>query len=216
MENEKWQSDGNGDKTWSNHLARSFLVFSLPISLFPLPICLAADELPLRPNPGPEQLPPEPSWLSITAALLVVGGIIVLGWLAFRRWRNRLAMPLPPHLSALAELERIAGIKITDASAADRFYVLITDVLRRYLNARFEVNAVGKTTPELIQSVRELKQFTGDQKTLLDDLLAKADLVKFARDCPPAEAAAAFLTAVRHFIADTAPGALSPARASNR
>ena len=133
--------------------------------------------------------------------------LAALAWQAWRRWQRRRASPPPPHVSALAELERIAGFTITDATAADRFFVLVTDVLRRYLNARFEVNAIGQTTPELIQSVREVKHFADEQKALLDDLLAKADLVKFARDYPPSEAAAAFLAAARRFIEETAPRA---------
>lgn len=215
MENRKWEM-----KRCDHHAALSVraggnFVFSFPFSIFHFPFSLG-EELPLRPNPGPEQLPPEPPWLAILAATAVIGSAALLAWFVWRRWQRRAAAPSPPHVSALAELARIAGLKLTDARAVNRFYVLVTDVVRRYLNARFEVNAIGQTTPELIQSVRECCRFSDEQQAMLDDMLAKADLVKFARECPPAEAADAFLTAVQRFIHETASAPRqSPPQSSN-
>src|SRR5260221_5184152 len=66
-----------------------------------------SDELPLRPNPGPEQLPPELSWAPFVAAAAGIATVIALAVWAWHWWRRRPTPLLPAHEVALAELHRI-------------------------------------------------------------------------------------------------------------
>ncbi len=95
-------------------------------------------------------------------------------------------------------------MKFSDAASADRFYVLVTDVARRYVRARFQVEAPGRTTREIAKALEAITSLSEDQKKSLAGLLARADLVKFAKVCPPPHATESFVTEVRQFILETA------------
>jgi hypothetical protein len=165
---------------------------------------LFAEGLPLRPNPGPEELPPETSWMPLILAVAAIGAILVVTWAMRRWWRRRRTAPRPAHEIALAELDRIAGMKVVDMAGADRFYVLITDVLRRYVGTRFEIDAIGRTTRELTHILQGVNHILTEKKALLTELLTRADLVKFARDLPQTAETDSYLQQVRQFIRDTA------------
>jgi hypothetical protein len=160
--------------------------------------------LQLRPNPGPEELPPEPSWILIALAIALLCAAGAVSWYAVRWWRNRKQAARPAHEAALAQLEQLAGMKFGDPASADRFYVLVTGILRRYVADRFQIEAAGRTTRELTQAITGLSALTDSQKSSVAGLLARADLVKFAKDCPPGPETEEFVREVRQFIQETA------------
>lgn len=89
----------------------------------------------------------------------------------------------PPHISALRELELIRNQKIWTDGKYKEYYTSITDVLRVYIEGRFEVNAMELTTEEILQIFRT-RVVDSESKRKLQQILELADYVKFAKATP--------------------------------
>jgi hypothetical protein len=171
-------------------------------------LSLTGDLLPLRPNPGPEAVPPGPPWLA-GLALALVG--LVLAALAAVLWtwlrRPRRVPPPLPHEWARAEFARLAAVRCTDRAAVELLYVRLSAVLREYLSLRFGLQAPAQTTEEFLGSLQQSDRLLPLQKDRLAAFLKQADLVKFAQGCPTEDEVRAGLAAARQFIEETAPDA---------
>ena len=123
---------------------------------------------------------PWPLWVVYTVSAGLLALAAVLAWLAVRWLRNRPApAPPTPRESAMAELEKArAQIRGTEPYV---FNILVSDVLRRYISAQFQLKATQQTSPEFLASISDFPGFGATEKQLLADFLEKCDLIKFAR-----------------------------------
>lgn len=175
---------------------------------------IAVQSLELRPNPGPELLPPAPSW-EIWLSLGLIGLVLGLSFAAIVFWlrRSHRLPPPKPQERALAELNRLES----NGQDLEQRYVHAADILRRYLSARFQLPAPVRTTPEFLGVLQKSSDLNASQKTDVADILCKADLVKFARGAarenpalqsttgwPTADEAVAALLSVRNLVLETA------------
>jgi hypothetical protein len=83
-------------------------------------------------------------------------------------------------LRLLAELE---AQQLWQKQQVKEYYVALTDIVRNYLEARFNTAVMELTTDELLykaQMHRELQPY----HSLLSDILHTADLAKFAKAQP--------------------------------
>lgn len=87
--------------------------------------------------------------------------------------------PTPPHVEALSEIELI---KQMISPSSKTYYTALTEALRSYIKKRFGFNALEMTTSQIV----ELLMRSGDSASLseLKEVLATADLVKFAKHAP--------------------------------
>jgi hypothetical protein len=166
---------------------------------------IAADAKDTRPLK--EQWTPAPNyllWAALAAGALALAGAIVW-WVRRRRARRGVeAAPeirLPPEVVALTELERIAAMGLLDRGEFKTYYTLVVDVVRRYLEARFGIEAMDRTSSELIALFRARDVASGDLTVLLEE----ADLVKFAKLTPSRDDALAAIERARTFVVDTTP-----------
>ena len=113
--------------------------------------------------------------------------LLVLRW--WKRWRKKRSLfgkvvePDSPYVAALKELEKIRNQKLWQNNQMKLYYTRITDVLREYIEARFGLQAMEKTSAEIIKEL----QPEGIEKSEYDslkELLEVADLVKFAKYVP--------------------------------
>lgn len=86
-----------------------------------------------------------------------------------------------------------------------RFCSLVSDVLRAYMEERFELRAPERTTEEFMEELRSSTKLRGDHKSLLEDFLSRCDLVKFARFEPTLPEMQALLDSAMRFVDETAP-----------
>ena len=125
----------------------------------------------------------------------ILGFIILIGAIIFYliwRFNRKLILPLlgkekviePPHVIALRELERIKEEKLWQKDQLKRFYSELTEVLRQYLESRFNINALEQTTDEIIESISGIDEIEIKNRENLSNLLQLADLVKFAKFKP--------------------------------
>lgn len=163
------------------------------------------NSLDIRPLKAPVEIPSTYGWLWWVAAAIVAG---VVAWFLWRKLRARksLAKPsvvLSPHRKAKDRL-RTAHELMSDPY---RFCSLVSDVLREYVEERFDLHAPERTTEEFMAELRVSTKLHSDHKSLLEDFLSRCDLVKFARFEPTQPELQSLLDSALRFVDETAPTA---------
>ena len=181
---------------------------SLPALDFVVESSLPAGETAMRPAKPPADWPGGLSrrligWVAAILAAAAVGGAALLGC------RTRRARPpppaLPPHLVARRALDRLRQQSLAETGQFDRLYTTLSDILRRYLEGRFSLDAPEQTTEEFLRQAASSRALDGAQQERCRAFLEQSDLVKFARDRPSPGDAEAFFRAVESFIDATEP-----------
>ncbi len=130
-------------------------------------------------------------WLAGGAAVIAVIMAVIL-WLVRRARRPKPeaappAVVLPLHTRTLQALEEIEKQKLWQQGLVKEYQSQVTDVLRAYIEQRFNVPALESTTDDLLASLRVSSMNTA-QRDQLANMLRMADMVKFAKWTPlPAE-----------------------------
>ncbi len=149
-----------------------------------------------------------PNDLAEIIAWSVAGTLLLalLSWVLLRRWlaRDKIVPappPIPPHEVAYAALEELAGGDLLQSEQYADYYVQLTEITKAYLQGRFGVDALDRTTEEIR---RELVRAPSVVAPLgADDVIAllqRYDLVKFARFAPPRDEAESDLDGVRDIV----------------
>jgi len=126
-------------------------------------------------------------WLLLALAALVITFIVVYILTRIKRkqpiFKIRPKAVLPPHVVAMTGLESLKDKKLWQAGKTKQFYTELTDIIRIYIEGRFEVQAVEMTTEEIIDGL-EGSDASKDSINGLSKTLVLADLVKFAKENP--------------------------------
>jgi hypothetical protein len=93
------------------------------------------------------------------------------------------APPLPPHVIAMSELQRIEHEKIWQAGRYKLYHTLVTETIRTYIEARFGIAAMELTSDEILLHFRT-GLISEEVKSKLTQLLKLSDMVKFAKAEP--------------------------------
>ncbi len=126
---------------------------------------------------------------------LLIGGIILLIiaiWLVYyfikkRREKGYLFSPPPPprpaHEIALEELEKLFATDLLQKKQFKAFFSRLSEIIRIYLEGRYFIAALEKTTAEIMRELKRQEQ-NEDLKNMPEQLLTLSDLVKFAKYLP--------------------------------
>lgn len=88
---------------------------------------------------------------------------------------------LPAHVEAMNALEQLGEKKLWQDGKYKLFYTELTDILRHYLERRYAVPAMEKTSDEIMAELVELQIHQRSSYNNLKEVLQLADLVKFAK-----------------------------------
>ena len=183
---------------------------------------LKPGEQDIRPAKGGlARWPAPPSrWLWYALAILA---LLAAAFLALRKFLTtprtilHMAPPVPPHeiaLNALAELRAKGWI---EALKIELFYVALSGIVRRYLEARFGLRAPERTTEEFIRDALSSRKLSDAHRDLVAGFLEQSDLVKFARHAPGPSDMHNALDSAERLVRETMPvPAPNPATASER
>ncbi len=122
-------------------------------------------------------------WIAVAVAAVAIIFFFIRLW---KRWRERRSLfaepsiPDSPYIAALKELETIRNERLWQNNQMKLYYTRITDVLRVYIEARFALQAMEKTSAEILHELRS-KEIEESEYNSLKELLEVADLVKFAK-----------------------------------
>jgi hypothetical protein len=116
----------------------------------------------------------------VLPALIAGVAIIALGvYGIWRRRRNRLARDLSPDEIALQRLEEIRTLM--QPARAREFSTAASDIVRNYIEQRFDVTATRRTTEEFLRDLLATPHASlARHQSLLGDFLHHCDFVKFA------------------------------------
>ena len=156
----------------------------------------AADIRDIR-EPEPVPVDWRPYWVGGGALVLVVAGAAAVWAMLRRRTRPAVAAPpRPPHEVAAAALAALAERRLVEHGEFKELYSGLSDIVRTYLEQRFELRAPEMTTEEFLLTTARDGRLARAHRPLLSAFLTESDLVKFARHLPTlADAERAFAAA---------------------
>ncbi len=140
--------------------------------------------------------------------------LLALGlWLWKRGRKEEIVPPRPAHEIAFEALERLRRTDFEDLEAVRQFYFEISEVLRTYVEARFDLNATDLTTEEILPQLIEVRDLPTLEREKLITFLQETDQVKFAAAEPSEEeikatyeGALSFVEATRKMISEEQEG----------
>jgi len=86
----------------------------------------------------------------------------------------------PPHEIAYTELELLNDKKLWQQGLVKEYYTEVTEIIRRYIENRYSINALEMTTSEIVDSIVSVQKDIKIQE-VLKMFLNLADYVKFAK-----------------------------------
>ena len=151
------------------------------------------------------EMPKEPSywWLwTMALAVVIASGV---AWFSLRRKRIQQLVRIfrPAHEIAYARLRALVGDDLVKAGRIKEFYERISDILRHYIEHRFDLKAPERTTEEFLIELQWTDALSDSDKEHLGEFLKQCDLVKFARHTPTSEQIQRTFDLVKDFIEKT-------------
>jgi hypothetical protein len=133
----------------------------------------------LRAIKAPVAIPDPWFWIGCGVGLLTTTAV---AWWLWRRWHRQQAAPppkpvTPPHQIARAKLREALAL----LHEPRPFCILVSDTIRVYLEAQFDLHAPERTTEEFLEELQTSSVLSYEQKQALGAFLTSCDLVKFAR-----------------------------------
>ena len=124
--------------------------------------------------------------LALVIAGVGVGGYYLITYLQSRMRKGEEVMAEPEPLRpaeevALEKLDAIREQKIWQTGQVKEYHTQLTDVVREYIDRRFEVSSVEQTSDETLRAMRPLLSSQKELYEQLRKMLTLADLVKFAK-----------------------------------
>ena len=125
--------------------------------------------------------------------LLVIAAGSVLAWL-YLRWKSKgiglpqvqLEKEKPAWQIALASLEELKNSDYIQKRDIKKYYIILSEIIRKYLEGGLNVPAVDRTTSEIKWEMKKIKIEQGIIQRVVN-LLFECDLVKFAKFVPSVE-----------------------------
>lgn len=132
-------------------------------------------------------------WLYRLGIVLLVLTLALLGWLLWRK-RQKPALPrtavpgLDPYALAEADLRDLMGRGLLERGFVKQFYVGISEIVKRVLEAGYQISTSEKTTTEIMEGLLQVSPHvpTGAELSRIETFLSGCDLVKFAKYLPSA------------------------------
>jgi hypothetical protein len=123
-----------------------------------------------------------PLWAWLVLGAVLIGIAVGLWWLRKRKKRPTIVPPAPP-IDWMAELNKIKNMNLIEQQQYKTYYSLLSDILRRCIEAKTTVRAVEETTFEIARDLRA-DGVDSDFVQQVEAFLMQADMVKFAKFTP--------------------------------
>jgi hypothetical protein len=195
---------GSGSGSDARGKPQELLTEEIPLEVAPVKTESVDAEL----SPALGELDPTVGGTSWTLILGIASIAVVLlsgSILAFRAMRARriLEKQRSAYDIAVAHLRELEARGAPDAETADRWFVELSSIVRRYLELRYDIRAPELTTEEFLLVATSRPELREEHRGLLTSFLERCDRVKFAGYRPDADESLATLAAARGFVEDT-------------
>lgn len=169
------------------------------------------DPTAMRDIKGPVAIDVGWAWWWAVAACAAAALAMLAAFTLWRQRGSRGAPHVPAHVWALAELDALEREALHETGDPHAFFVRLSDIVRRYVELRFDLRAPERTTPEFLEEARAHPTLSDAHRTLLAQFLRMADMVKFAGMRPSVADCGSALDMARIFVRQTAPAEAAPA-----
>ena len=147
-----------------------------------------------------------PEWIWVVLGSAIVAFLI--GLMTSKLWKNRKALipsapPIPPHVIAFQALEALKHRGLLEKDECNPFYTELSLILRTYLEGRFCLNAPDETTEEIVSELSLSPELNEMQKSILQEFMRQADMVKFAKGHPDRSTMETAFDSTQKFVEET-------------
>jgi len=127
------------------------------------------------------------NWILSTFFIALL--LIIIVYVIVKRKQNKPIIKFekpkdPAHVIALRNLEALKEKKLWQQDRIKEYYTELTDILREYIELRFNIPTFEKTSTEILRDVESAKVVDKDLILKLKEILTHSDLVKFAKGIP--------------------------------
>ncbi len=151
-------------------------------------------------------LPVDPTLIWVAIAVIIIAIAII----AYLLWKKKNA-PVEvvrifksAHQLAFEKLHELLALNLLSQGKIKLFYIGISNVLRYYIEHRFNINAPDQTTEEFLAELTSANTLSMGDKDRLAEFMHHCDLVKFAKHDPSSEDNDKTIRIVKDFIDKTA------------
>ena len=128
------------------------------------------------------------NWIWVGVVVVVIRLIIALIYYSRNKQKYqpvvKIAKPsIPIHIVAIDKLKVLRDKKLWQQEEFKLYHSELTDIIREYLEKRYNIKTHEKTTDEILTALNN-REITGEYRNMLQQILAMADLVKFAKEKP--------------------------------
>ncbi|MGI9191906.1 MAG: hypothetical protein ACR2IL_07285 [Chitinophagaceae bacterium] len=124
---------------------------------------------------------------SMAWVVLLIAIVGALAWWWFKRKKNKPTSPTPtpvttqsPYAIALQRLQQLQTDAVLVPQGNKAFYTELTDTLRGYFEAQYQLPCFEKTASEIIAMCQKHQQLKPSAQ-IIEALFTEADLIKFAK-----------------------------------
>ena len=139
----------------------------------------------------------------------ILGGLAAVALAIAAVWWSRrpkaAAPPEPADTWALGRIDALLGERLVEQGRVQAFYFGLTDIVRAFIERRYDLAAPDRTTAEFIDEARRHPELGEDAARLLGNLLKAADMVKFAGDRPHVQDCDRAVETIRRFVIEAGP-----------
>ena len=142
--------------------------------------------------------------------MVLVLALAAVGYYLYQRHKNGKPMlksqkkEIPPFDEAIEALNSLKAAKLWQNGQEKEYFTRLTDILRRYIDRRFGINAVEMTSSQIIDTLRRNEE-TKAVNEQLKLILEVADFVKFANMRPLPDDSEAAWNRAQYFVNETKP-----------
>lgn len=148
------------------------------------------------------------SWMDyllyiIIAAVLIIAAILITAYIVRKRKNRPVVVPAAPVISlhdrTMRLFDELEAQQLWQAGKVKEYYTQLTDILRLYIEERFNTAAMELTTDELLHKAR-MRADMQPYFLQLEQVLHMADLAKFAKAQPLPEEHTAAMASARAYV----------------
>lgn len=117
--------------------------------------------------------------------------LLALGFYVFKKWKSKESVFFvtekpkePAHIIAFRDLDRLKKEKLWETGKIKEFHSQVTEALRIYVENQFDISAMEQTSMEILQAAKKEPLLNERLVEKLEDILLRADFVKFAKAEP--------------------------------
>ena len=125
-------------------------------------------------------------WLIVALAACFLGTVI------WRYWKKRRKRPVsfsPEEMRNLLDiaeedLKKLLAQGLPENGMIKKFYVLLSEIVKRILESGYEIQTAEQTTSEIMDSLYRRPALEPENRKRIESFLTRCDIVKFAKYLP--------------------------------